>query len=106
MDVKERVGKNISKYRKLHNLKQSKLAELVNISVKHQSRIETGVNFPSSDLLEKYANVFKIDVSELLDIKSVDTSENLRMKICDMLPMATNEQIELLYKISNCIIKI
>lgn len=105
MNLKERIGKNISKYRKLNNLKQSKLAELVNISVKHQSRIETGVNFPSSDLLEKYADVFKIDVSELLDIKSIDTPENLKMKICNMLPMATKEQTELLYKISNCIIK-
>jgi len=105
MNVKERIGKNISKYRKLNNLKQSKLAELVNISVKHQSRIETGINFPSADLLEKYADVLKIDVSELLNIESIDTSGNLKMKIYDKLNTATQEQIELLYKISNCIIQ-
>ena len=105
MNVKERIGKNISKYRKLNNLKQSKLAELVNISVKHQSRIETGINFPSDDLLEKYADVLKIDVSELLNIESIDTSGNLKMKIYDKLNTATQEQIELLYKISNCIIQ-
>ena len=105
MNVKERIGKNISKYRKLNNLKQSKLAELVNISVKHQSRIETGINFPSADLLEKYADVLKIDVSELLNVESIDTSGNLKMKIYDKLNTATQEQIELLYKISNCIIQ-
>lgn len=105
MNVKERIGKNISKYRKLYNLKQSELAELVNISVKHQSRIETGINFPSADLLEKYAEVLKIDVSNLLNIDAIDTSSNLKVKIYDKLNSANQEQIELLYKILNCIVQ-
>ena len=60
MDVKTVFGENLKFYRKAKQLSQDQLSEKVDISVKHLSSIERGLNFVSSDLLEKLA--FSIDV--------------------------------------------
>ena len=55
MNLKSKLGKRIQELRLLNNLKQSELAELVSIATKTQSCIETGKNYPSSELIERYA---------------------------------------------------
>ncbi len=55
MELKKKLGKRIKELRALNNLKQAQLAEMVGIATKSQSCIETGKNFPSADLIEKYA---------------------------------------------------
>ena len=68
MELKKKLGRRIKELRTLNNLKQAQLAELAGIATKSQSCIETGKNYPSADLIEKYAKIFKIDVSEVLNI--------------------------------------
>jgi transcriptional regulator with XRE-family HTH domain len=60
MDIKSIFGKNLKFYRKAKCLSQEQLSEKVDISVKHLSSIERGLNFVSADLLEKLA--FSVDV--------------------------------------------
>ena len=60
MDIKSIFGENIKFYRKAKHLSQDQLSEKLDISVKHLSSIERGLNFVSSDLLEKLA--LSIDV--------------------------------------------
>ena len=60
MDIKIIFGENLKFYRKAKYLSQEQLSEKVDISVKHLSSIERGLNFVSSDLLEKLA--FSVDV--------------------------------------------
>ncbi|MCL1817299.1 MAG: helix-turn-helix domain-containing protein [Spirochaetaceae bacterium] len=55
MNVKSIFGENLKLYRKAKKLSQEQLSEKVNISVKHLSSIERGLNFVSADLLEKLA---------------------------------------------------
>ena len=60
MNIKTIFGENLKFYRKAKHLSQEQLSEKVGISVKHLSSIERGLNFVSSDLLEKLA--FSVDV--------------------------------------------
>jgi transcriptional regulator with XRE-family HTH domain len=55
MDIKAVFGENLKLYRKAKKLSQEQLSEKVDISVKHLSSIERGLNFVSADLLEKLA---------------------------------------------------
>ena len=63
MDVKSVFGKNLKLYRKAKKLSQEELSEKVNISVKHLSSIERGLNFVSADLLEKLALSVEVPIS-------------------------------------------
>lgn len=60
------IGQRIKTQRKLHSLTQEKLAEMLDISTEHLSRIETGSYRPSLVLLEKTSEIFNIDEEELL----------------------------------------
>jgi transcriptional regulator with XRE-family HTH domain len=60
MDIKKIFGENLKFYRKAKRLSQEQLSEKVEISVKHLSSIERGLNFISADLLEKLA--FSVDI--------------------------------------------
>ena len=62
MDIKTIFGENLKFYRKEKCLSQEQLAEKVNISVKHLSSIERGLNFVSVDLLEKLAHSVDVPV--------------------------------------------
>jgi len=55
MNIKSVLGENLKFYRKAKHLSQEQLSEKVDISVKHLSSIERGLNFASADLLEKLA---------------------------------------------------
>jgi len=55
MDIKKIFGENLKFYRKSKHLSQEQLSEKVEISAKHLSSIERGLNFISADLLEKLA---------------------------------------------------
>ena len=59
-DIKAIFGENLKFYRKLKHLSQEELSEKVDISVKHLSSIERGLNFVSADLLQKLA--FSVNV--------------------------------------------
>jgi len=63
MDVKSVFGQNLKLYRKAKKLSQEELSEKVDISVKHLSSIERGLNFVSADLLEKLAFSVEVPVS-------------------------------------------
>ena len=57
-----KVGTRISYYRKLHGLSQLQLAEKVNISRTHMSRIETAECAVSLDVLFRLADALQEDV--------------------------------------------
>lgn len=68
------LGANIKKYRKLKNVTQEKLAELIGVEVRSLSLIETGRNFISSKTLAKLANVLNVTPSDLFfEDGSIDT---------------------------------
>ena len=98
MYLKKRLGKRIKELKMKYNYKQSELAELVGIATKTQSCIETGRNFPSSELLEMYAKVLKLDVSEILSINNVNTKQELITDINKMITGAKEKDIIIIHK--------
>ena len=56
------IGNNIAKYRKLKNLSQNNLAELVNVSREHIAKVETARRNMSMNLLFNLSSA--LDVPE------------------------------------------
>ncbi|HIS82601.1 helix-turn-helix transcriptional regulator [bacterium] len=65
----ETLGKNIKKYRKLKNLSQNQLAEMVDLSREHLACIETGKEFISLRKLFLIADILEVPVKNLIDFE-------------------------------------
>jgi len=61
------LGRNIQKARKIKNLSQNELADLLNISREHLAKIETAKRGISLKLLFQIADVLKVSEKDLLD---------------------------------------
>lgn len=57
------IGQKINKLRMDKNLSMRELGDKVGVSHAHISKLESGINSPSVDLLEKLAEYFNIDIS-------------------------------------------
>lgn len=71
--------------RVFHDLKQFELAERLGISKSHISEIEKGSKTPSLDLIERYAQEFRIPVSAIMffaeELPTAKRGEAARTKI-------------------------
>lgn len=63
-DDKKFIGNKIKSYRKKLGITQSELAEMVDLSDQHISRIESGCYVPSLTTFFDLVNVLKIDLQE------------------------------------------
>lgn len=68
-DEYKRLGLNIAYYRGLRNLTQMQLAEKIDISRTHMSRIETCDSGVSLDLIFSIAKVLDVEVYKLFQFK-------------------------------------
>ena len=68
-DKYKKLGLNIAYYRKIRDLSQSKLAELINISRTHMSRIETAECAVSLDVVFDLCEVLKVAPNQLFDFR-------------------------------------
>ncbi|WP_018131734.1 helix-turn-helix domain-containing protein [Effusibacillus pohliae] len=66
----EALGKRLRAYRKLKNLTQQQLADLLGISVAIVGGIERGTREPSKDVLEKVSQILGVTEHELRGRKS------------------------------------
>ena len=98
MSLKKAVGERIKELRIKTNYTQANLAEKVGIASKHQSCIETGKNFPSAELLEKYALVFNMDVLDLLNIHYNKPVPEIKAEIKAMIDNANDKDIITIHK--------
>lgn len=108
MNVKELIGARIKELRLKNNLTQSQLAEKVDIATKHQSCIETGKNFPSAELLERYAEIFNIEVSNLLQLTSYTLDEprkDIIERIMNTINMSSDYELDIINKFLNSFIE-
>ena len=61
------IGLKFKKYRKIKNLTQFQLAELVGLNEKQISRIEAGLNYPTYITFAKLLDALDIDISIFFD---------------------------------------
>lgn len=73
--------------RKFHKLKQYEVAEMLSLSKSHVSEIENGNKTPSLEVLEKYAQEFKIPLSSLLffseQIEGIKKGKKVKTKMAN-----------------------
>ena len=69
IDKYRQLGLNIAYYRKLNGISQLKLAEKINISRTHMSRIETADCAVSLDVLFNICEVLQISPQKLFDFR-------------------------------------
>lgn len=105
MGIKEQLGSRIRELRLKNNLKQSELAEMVNIATKHQSCIETGKNYPSADLIEKYAKVFQLEPAEILNISHKKDIKLITLELDEIIKNSDESHLRLIYRIVKSIIQ-
>jgi len=81
MDIKTLFGTNLKHYRKKRHLSQEQLAEKVDISAKHLSKIERGVTFVSAELIEKLADCLEVSAAQFFCKKNeIIYNDNLLKK--------------------------
>lgn len=102
MGIKKELGKKIKRMRIKKGYTQEKLSELIDISQKALSSIETGENFVKAETLDKILDAFDITAEELFATNHLkDCDELLKMinnnivKICD-----DSEKLELVYNLT------
>lgn len=105
MNVKSLIGARIKELRVKANLTQAELSEIVSIDPKHQSCIENGRNFPSADLIEKYAKAFNVDCGEILNVRHMKDKKTLLKEITAVLKSANDNDINLIHRIVFDILK-
>jgi len=93
MDIRK-FGAYISKLRKEHDLTQSQLADILNVTRQAVSKWEMGDSFPDISLLPHLADVFHVTVDQILNNGEPSREENRMMyhilqgmpeKVADML---------------------
>lgn len=104
-NLKKRLGKRIQELRLKNGLKQATLAEKVNLAHKSQSCIETGKNYPSAEVVEKYANALNVDVSEILDIEHIKPTKELIEEMNLLLNNADERDVVIAYRVLKSIFR-
>lgn len=91
-DDKQFLAEKIKYYRKKNNLTQAQLAEMVDLSVQHVSRIESGYYIPSLKTFFMLVTVLKIDLREF-GFGRESTNHPLKDKLIDMISHATDAEL-------------
>ena len=79
MDL-QKIGTFLKELRNGEGLTQEQLAEKLNVSRRTVSRWETGSNMPDLDLLMEMADLYQVDLRELLDGERKKEQMNEEMK--------------------------
>ncbi|MDC2806892.1 helix-turn-helix domain-containing protein [Leuconostoc suionicum] len=62
------IGPNLKKYRKLANISQFKLAQLLSVNQATVSHYESGQRVPDIDSLINLSNILDVDIKDILSI--------------------------------------
>lgn len=90
------VGKRIRYYRRKEELTQEALAEVINISLPHMSRVEGGKTKPSLQVLVDISNALHITIDHLL-CDSIEAAKMVALTpLNDILTDCSKAEIDML----------
>lgn len=98
-DNKKLLGKRIKELRRNKGYTQEQLSELVGIETSSLSGIESGRFFPSLHVLDKMANVLRIQLADFFNFFTVDIPENLDEEISNIISFQDNNNKKIIYKL-------
>lgn len=82
--VRKAISSSFINLRKKNNLTQEKLAEILDVSIEHISRIENCRYTCSITLIFKMCSIFNITLDDFFSIKNNDDENNLQNFIKDL----------------------
>ncbi len=92
MEGRELVGRRIRELRKVRGLSQEKLAEHARMSAKYLSRVETGRENPTLDLVFRLAQGLAVDPYELFQFRPEEVRSRLLRKKLERLIAEVKEE--------------
>lgn len=105
MDKLKNLGKRIKELRKNKKLTQEQLAEIVGIEQKQICRIENGACFTTFETLDKMASTLDVEIKDLFKFNHLNSKETLIKSLNEMFKNASEEKIQLIYKLVYEILK-
>ena len=91
------LGQKIQALRKLNNYTQEQLAEKVNRSKNHISKIELGTANPPLDLLISISEALYVDISELFDYGKDKDTISCKKELTNAINQASDKHLRLLF---------
>ena len=95
----EIIGKRIKRYRMDRKLSQDKLGDIVHITGRHISSIETGAKGPSLEMLIMIANALDVSADDLLTDNLKHSSSPVNTELHDLLLDCNNDEKDILIKL-------
>ena len=99
---KKYIGQILKNARKENGLKQAQLAELIGISEKHLSKIETGKNYPSLDNFFKLISILHLSFNDFGIEESQIPSEK-KENLKRIINTSSDNQLDFILDIINVI---
>lgn len=99
------IGKRIKKNRRNLGMTQEQLAERINISVPHMSRIETGTGSPSLQTLVDICNTLDITVDDLMQDSLTAAQKKLEGRLGEIAEDCSAEELHLVAEVAETMLK-
>ncbi len=101
---KKYIAQILQNARKRKHLKQSELAEIIGISEKHLSKIETGKNYPSLDNFLKIIEVLGLSLKDF-GLKETNICSENKEQLLKIINTSTEAQLSLYIDMVNMLQK-
>lgn len=101
---KKILGKQLKQIRISRGISQEKLSEMIFISPRQMSIIETGNSYPSLDTFIKIAEKLEFDINEFFSIKS-KSADVIRSKVIEQVKTVDSTHLNLISEIITAIEK-
>jgi len=101
---KEYIAKILQNARKKQGLKQSQLAEMVGISEKHLSKIETGKNYPALDNFLKMVEILQLTFKDF-GLQCDDTTSQKKNNLQKIINTSSDKQLDMYFDMISMINK-
>lgn len=98
-------GKRIKELRNKNKITQEKLAEMIGVEQQQICRIEKGGCFTTIDNVENLSIALNVPIDELFNFSHQKESDALIKELNQLLQKASEDQIRLIYRIVNDILK-
>lgn len=93
------LGKKIAKLRNQRNMTQETLAEMVERSPNHISKLELATSNPSFELLVKIAKALNVEMHELFMFDEIMEQKNAKEELEKLINSENESTVNLIYKI-------
>lgn len=102
MELLSIFGSNVKKYRELHELSQEEFAHRLEINFSNISRIESGKQFVTAEILQSISNILSVSVNKLFETeeaKEEQKEENsYKEKLINYIVSLTEEDAQYIYE--------